>query len=387
MHDLSTVLVELGAVILVLGLLARLGNRIGFSPIPLYLIAGLAFGHGGVFPLVNASDFIEIAAEIGVILLLLLLGLEYSAEELVDSLRSNAPAGVVDFIANFTPGLIAGLLLGWEPIVAVVLGGVTYVSSSGIVAKTLSDLGRLGNRETPTVLSILVLEDLAMALYLPIVTGLLIGGGLFKTATLVGIAVLTVVIILLSALRYGRALSRLIGNPNDEVLLLLILGMALLVAGVADKLHVSAGVGAFLVGIAVSGPVAHGARQILTPLRDLFAAVFFVFFGLQTDPSTIPPVALVALSLALVTGATKYGTGWWAARRAGIGKRGRMRAGLALIARGEFSIVIAGLAVSAGREPKLAAVVATYVLILAIVGPIVSRFGSPKAAVTRTASR
>ena len=85
----------------------------------------------------------------------------------------------------------------------------------------------------------------------------------------------------------------------------------------------SAAVGAFLVGIALSGPVAHHAAQLLAPLRDLFAAVFFVFFGLHTDPAEIPPVLLPALALAVVTMATKIVTGYVAARRAGIAVRGR----------------------------------------------------------------
>ncbi len=135
----------------------------------------------------------------------------------------------------------------------------------------------------------------------------------------------------------------------------------------------SAGVGAFLVGIALSGRVAHSARALLTPLRDLFAAAFFVFFGLQTDPTSIVGVLWVAVLLALVTGSTKFTTGWLAARKAGVGKHGRFRAGIALIARGEFSIVIAGLAVSAGFEPEIAPLAAAYVLVLAIAGPLLMR--------------
>src|ERR671930_1081115 len=181
MHG-AELLLELGGVILGLGVLGRVAGRLGLSPIPLYLLAGLAFGKGGLLPLVTASEFIQPAAEIGVILLLLLLGIEYSAGELVAGLRRSRAAGLVDLGLNFTPGLAAGLLLGWSPLAAVVLGGGTYVSSSGIAAKLLAELGRLGNRETPTVLSILVMEDLAMAAYLPVVTGLLVGGGLLARA-------------------------------------------------------------------------------------------------------------------------------------------------------------------------------------------------------------
>ena len=378
MHG-ATVLLELGGLILGLGVLGRLAGRLGLSPIPLYLLAGLAFGHGGLLPLLTAKGFVEVGAEIGVILLLLLLGLEYSADELVSSLRRSTPAGLVDLALNFPPGVAAGLLLGWRPLAAVVLGGVTYISSSGVIAKVLADLGRLGNRETPVVLSVLVLEDLAMAAYLPVVTGLLVGGGLLASAVPVTVALATVALVLLVALRWGEALSRLVFHESDEVLLLVILGLTLVVAGAAQALEVSAAVGAFLVGIALSGPAADGARALLTPLRDLFAAVFFVFFGLQTDPRSIPPVALTASLLALVTALTKVATGWWAARRAGVGARGRLRAGAALVARGEFSIVIAGLAVAAGVEPRLGPLAATYVLLLAVLGPLVARAAEPLA--------
>jgi K+:H+ antiporter subunit KhtU len=134
-------------------------------------------------------------------------------------------------------------------------------------------------------------------------------------------------------------------------------------------------VGAFLVGIALSGRAAEAAHDLLTPLRDLFAAVFFVFFGLQTNPRSIPPVVLVAAALALITAATKVATGWWAARRIGVGPRGRWRAGTALVPRGEFSIVIAGLAVV--REPELGPLATAYVLILAVLGPVLARTSEP----------
>jgi CPA2 family monovalent cation:H+ antiporter-2 len=373
----AAVLLELGGMILGLGILGRLAGRLGLSAIPLYLLAGLAFGEGGLLPLVTAQEFIEVGAEVGVILLLLLLGLEYSASELVGSLRSAAPAGLVDLVLNFAPGVVAGLLLGWSVLASLVLGGVTYVTSSGIVAKVLGDLGRIGNRETPVVLSILVVEDLAMAAYLPLLTGLLVGEDLLASALPVGVALGTVALVLVVAVRYGETLSRLVFSPSDEVLLLVILGLTLVVAGAAEQLQVSAAVGAFLVGIALSGEAAEAAQALLTPLRDLFAAVFFLFFGLQTNPRSIPPVALAAAALALVTAATKVATGWWAARRVGVGPPGRWRAGTALIPRGEFSIVIAGLAVAAGREPTLGPLATTYVLILAVLGPLVARVSEP----------
>jgi monovalent cation:H+ antiporter-2, CPA2 family len=189
--------------------------------------------------------------------------------------------------------------------------------------------------------------------------------------------------------------SRVLSAPDNEVLLLRVLGITLLVAGLAERLQVSAAVGAFLVGIALTGPVADTARKVLAPLRDLFAAVFFVFFGLQTDPGSLPPVLLAAAVLAVGSAVGKLLTGWWAARRKGISIPGRLRTGATLIAHGEFSIVIAGLAVSAGQPARLGALAASYVLLLAVAGPLAARVADPlgrrlalrRAAATRLGSR
>lgn len=371
-------LIELGAVVLALGLLGRFAGRIGLSAIPFYLLAGLLLGDGGLIPLNASEEFISIGAEIGVVLLLLLLGLEYSAAELTTNLRQQAPAGLMDMVANGAPGAIIGIILGWSLPAVVAMAGITYVTSSGITAKVLTDLGRLGNRETPVVLSLLVLEDLSMALYLPVLTAMLAGVGFLAGATSVAIALVAISIALLVALRYGRAVGRFVFSHNPEVLLLIVFGLALLVAGVAESLQVSEAVGAFLVGIALSGRVADNARAVLTPLRDLFAAVFFVFFGLRTDPSDIPQMLLPAFALALVTALTKIWVGLWAARRAKVALAGQIRAGTAIVSRGEFSIVIAGLATGAGVvAPGFAALAAAYVLILAVTGPLIARAGEP----------
>ncbi|HEY9525148.1 MAG TPA: cation:proton antiporter [Thermopolyspora sp.] len=375
--ETAILLVELGGVILGLGVLGALALRAGISPIPLYLVAGLAFGTGGILPLATSEGFIHVGAELGVILLLLTLGLEYNANELVTSLRGNARGGLVDLVLNAAPGATAGLLLGWGPTGAVAMAGVTYATSSGITAKVLSDLGWVGNRETPVVLSLLVFEDLTMALYLPILTALLSGLSLLTGAVAVAIALATVSVVLLVALRFGRFIEAFVASPNSEVLLLKVVGLALLVAGVAQELQVSSAVGAFLVGIALSGELAEDARALLMPLRDLFAAVFFVFFGLQTDPAAIWPVAGLAVLLAVISMITKLITGVYTARRAGIARAGQARAGIALIPRGEFNIVIAGLAVAAGVHPDLGPLAAAYILTLAAFGPLAARLVQP----------
>lgn len=369
--DAYRVLIELGAAIVGLAILARLASRWGLSAIPLYLLAGLAFGKGGLAPLNLSEHFIKVGADIGVLLLLFMLGLEYSGQQLRESLGKGLPAGVVDFVLNFPPGLVAGLLLGWKPLPAVLLGGVTYISSSGIIAKVLSDLRRIGNPETAGILGVLVLEDLAMAVFLPLTGALLAGGGPERMALSVSVAVLVVLLVLLVALRYGQALSEALAHESDEIVLLTTFGVVLLVAGLAQRFQVSSAIGAFLVGIAVSGRIAEQSHRVLAPLRDLFAAIFFFFFGLEVDPSALPAVLPVATGLAAVTALTKVLTGSWTARRSGLDRRAGLRAGMALVARGEFSIVIAGLGVAV--EPRIGSLSAAYVLLLAILGPSLAR--------------
>lgn len=374
MKDIALVFTELGIIIIGLSLLTRLASRWGFSAIPLYLLAGLAFGNGGILPLRFTEEFIHITAEIGVILLLFMLGLEYTGEQLSQNLRKGLAGGLFDLILNFLPGFGMGLLLGWSPLAAILLGGVTYISSSGVIAKVLADLRRMNNPETPTIISILVLEDLVMAVYLPLVAILLIGQGFVSAVIAILIALLTVGIVLVIALRFGKRLSLFISHQADDAILFTTFGLMLLVAGIAQRLQVSAAIGAFLVGIALSDPIAERTHHLIAPFRDLFAAIFFLFFGLQIDPASLPPVLVLAAALGLVTTLTKLLTGWWAARRANLDSREALRAGAALVARGEFSIVIAGLGVSAGIESQLGSLSAAYVLFLAILGPILARF-------------
>ena len=300
----TDLLIELGLIIAGLAILARVAKRYGISAIPFYMLAGLAFGKGGLAPLHVSEHFTRIGSEIGVLLLLFMLGLEYTGEELGHGLRTGLANGAVDFVLNFTPGLVAGVFLRWTFLASVLLGGVTYISSSGIIAKVLGELNRLNNPETPSVLSVLVLEDLAMAVYLPLIAVLLSGGGAARISIAVSVALVAVGVVLFVAIRYGRYISSLVAHESDEIVLLTTFGAVLLVAGLAQRLNVSAAIGAFLVGIATSGPIAVQAERLIAPLRDLFAATFFFFFGMEIDPTSLPPVLPLAVLLAVITAAT-----------------------------------------------------------------------------------
>lgn len=372
--DAALTFIEIGAIAVGLAVLARMAGRLGITAIPFYLLAGLAVGEGGFAPLDVSAEFISTAAEIGVLLLLLALGLEYSSDELRHGLRTGLVPGVVDGAVNFAPGFLAGILLGWELAAAVLLGGVCWVSSSGIISKVLADLDRLANRETPAILNLLVIEDLAMAVFLPVAGAMVTGGDLAGSVVTVGVAIAAVAVILSIALRYGGHLSSLLAGGSDESLLLAVFGLTLLVGGLAQQLDVSAAIGAFLVGLALSGSVQERAGALIGPLRDLFAAVFFLFFSFQIRPADLVGAFGPAVALAAVALSTKLLTGWIAASRAGVGRAGRLRAGATLMARGEFSIVIASIGATLDDGADLGALAAAFVLLTAIAGPLATRF-------------
>ena len=365
---------ELGVIMLTLAVLGRFALRIGIPTIPLFLLAGLFFGNGGIIPVDEAQPFIEIGASLGVIFLLFMLGLEYTPQELKHSMKTNVFAGVLDGLINVIPGIVVGFLLGWGALGAAVLGGITYVSSSGIIAKLLTDLGRLGNRETPLVLSILVIEDLVMAVFLPVLAVALSGGSLVTGIVSGLVSALIVLVVLTFSPKLGGTLARLLGGTSQEIVLLTLLGLATLVAGAAEYIRVSYAIGAFLLGIAISGQVAERARELLQPLRNSFAALFFVYFGFEVVPSSLVDVALPAIGLAIASAGTKLFTGWFSAKRTGLSKKGSLRAAVTLIPRGEISIVLAGIGVASGLDTQLSSLVVAYVLLLAIGGSVAIRF-------------
>ncbi|MGH3540671.1 MAG: cation:proton antiporter, partial [Pseudonocardiaceae bacterium] len=217
MNPTARLLLELGAVLLGLGAVGRLAGRIGLSPIPLYLLAGLAFGTGGLLPLQAPESFFATGSEVGVVLLLLVLGLEYTGDELITNVRRQAPVGMLDLLLNGLPGAAFAIVLGWGPLAALAMFGVTAISSSGIISKVLTDLGRLGNRETPAVLSVLVIEDLAMAAYLPVLTALIAASSLVSAVYSVLVALGTLAVVLTIALRHGEVVTRFVGARSDDV--------------------------------------------------------------------------------------------------------------------------------------------------------------------------
>ena len=366
-------LIEIGLVLLVLGLAAFVAVKIKISVVPIFLIIGLALGKGGLLPLDVSSGFLETGAHFGVILLFLMLGLEHSAKDLAGAFSERRFVGLIDLLVNGLPGVVIALFLGWGAVGAVVLGGITYVSSSGIASQMMREAGWQRSEISRRVTGVLVFEDLALAPYLPLVTTLVANLGAVTGFVSVTSAVIITAVALLIALRGENAVSRLFNIQAPGGLLLTVFGGALFVAGLAEVVGFSSAVAAFLVGLVLTGEVASVVRIRLSPLRDLFAAIFFLFFGLSIDPAEILGVWPLALLLALFGVAGKMYVGWLVAGDMSD-KSAWRRAGAFLIPRGEFSIVIAGLASVASFGSQLQALTVTYVLITSIAASIALRY-------------
>lgn len=370
--EASVVLSEIGGMLLALGVLAYIAVRLKISVVPIYLAVGLALGNGGLVPLNFSEDFLTTGAQLGAILLLLMLGLEHSGPNLVAGFLERKSTGIIDFAVNAIPGAIVGLLLGWGPLGAILLGGITYVSSSGIAAQMMKESGWRRSEVSRRVTTVLVIEDLALAPYLPLISTLVAGLGALAGVVSVGVALAITGVALLISFRGKNAFARILNTEAQGALLLTVFGAALLAAGFSEMVGFSSAVAAFLVGLILTGEVAEAVRLRLSPLRDLFAAIFFVFFGLGVDPADIPAVLPLALGLAVVGIAGKMYVGWTIAHTMSDPRAWR-RAGAFLVSRGEFSILIAGLAASTVFGEYLQALTMTYVFITSLAASIILR--------------
>jgi CPA2 family monovalent cation:H+ antiporter-2 len=366
-------LAEIGIMLLALGILASVAVRLTISVVPMYLGVGLALGNGGIAPLNFSEEFLAIGAQLGAILLLLMLGLEHSGPNLVEGVRERKSTGLIDIAVNGIPGAIAGLLLGWGPVGALALGGITYVSSSGIAAQMMREFGWNRSEVSRRVTTVLVIEDLALAPFLPLLSTLIAGLGVVAGVISVGVALAVTAVALVISLKGQDAFGRILNTSSQGALLLTVFGIALAVAGFSEMVGFSSAVAAFLVGLILTGEVAEAVRRRLSPLRDLFAAIFFVFFGLGVNPADIPPVLPLAAALAALGIAGKMFVGWFIARGMSDPLAWK-RAGAFLVPRGEFSILIAALAASTVFGPYLQALTMAYVLITSIAASLLLRF-------------
>ncbi|SER91653.1 cation:proton antiporter [Natrinema salaciae] len=409
----ETALVDVGVLFTAVALAGVLSSRIDQSVIPFYIVTGVVLGSnvlgelpalagsevgiGGVAVTVpevtiggvdllaalgglalGETDFIVVGAEIGIVLLLFFLGLEFNLDRLLASRDRIGKAGSVDLGINFGIGLVLGYLLFGSVLAAFLTAGIVYISSSAIITKSLIDLGWIANAESEPMLGTLVYEDLFIAVYLAIASALVLGGGdAGEAAGQIAIAI-GVIAALLALVTVGTDFfQRFLDVDTNEFLVVRALGVTILVAGIALALGVSEAVAAFFVGMAFSSTDhVHDLERLLEPLRDAFAAIFFVWIGLVTDPGlfTLSILGMIVAAV-IVTTPTKIVSGYLGGRIYGLDDRRSLRVGFGMATRGEFSLIIASLALSGAgggiateTARTIYAFTVGYVLVMSILG-------------------
>ncbi|KJC65171.1 cation:proton antiporter [Agreia bicolorata] len=369
-------LLILGALFLIAYVLGRLGKSIGLPAIPIYMAVGLlASPNFHLFPLEFVhTEYIELMAVFGLVLLLFNLGLEFDQDEFFSNAGKLIISGGSYIALNMGAGFAFGFMLGWGTREALIVAGITATSSSAIVTKLLIELKRLANPETPMILGVTVVEDIFIAIYLAIVSVVLSGETeIWPVVGKLGIAFLFLIVMFTVARWGGRFVSRLFRTKDDELFTILFFGLAIMFGGIGEILGVTDAIGAFLIGL-VLGATRYRNRieHIAIPLRDVFGAFFFLNFGLGLDPTKFAPVILPVLGAVLMTVVLNAGAGQFVAWLNKLGPRAGINASVILQNRGEFALILATLSLSAGLDERIQPFAGLYVLIMAIMGPILA---------------
>ncbi|TCL84864.1 MULTISPECIES: cation:proton antiporter [unclassified Rathayibacter] len=368
-------LIVLGVLFVVAYVLGRLGRTIGLPAIPIYMVVGLlASPNFHLFPLDFESSYIELTAVFGLILLLFNLGLEFDQDEFYGNAARLILSGGSYIAVNMAAGLAFGFVLGWGSREALIIAGITATSSSAIVTKLLIELKRLANPETPMILGVTVVEDIFIAVYLAIVSVVLSGETEPWPVVLKLVIAFAFLVVMFAIARWGgRVVSRFFRTRDDELFTILFFGLAILFGGIGEVLGVTDAIGAFLIGLVI-GATRFRARveRIAIPLRDVFGAFFFVNFGLGLDPGAFPDVVLPVIAAAVMTIVLNLGAGQFVAWLNKLGPRAGLNAAFILHNRGEFALILATLSLSAGLDERIQPFAGLYVLIMAIVGPILA---------------
>ncbi|KAF2422673.1 K(+)/H(+) antiporter subunit KhtU [Bacillus subtilis] len=373
---------EVGTALVLVAIASVIANKIKFSIIPFLIVLGMLVGpHApkmGIIDLtfIQSSEIIEFFGRMGVLFLLFYLGLEFSVGKLIKSGKSIAVGGTIYILINFSLGLLYGFITGFSFLEVLILAGVITISSSAIVAKVLVDLKRTANPETELILGIIMFEDIFLAVYLSVVSGLILGD-----ATSVGSALLSILIafgymllFFIAARKLPPLLNKLLDIRSNEVFIIVIFAALFFIAGFSETIHVAEAIGALLLGLVFS-ETEHSDRieHLVVPFRDFFGAMFFFSFGLSIDPFSLGEAVWLALGAVILTILGNFIAGMVAGRRAGLSHKASSNIGLTIVSRGEFSIIVANLGIAGGLSATLKPFAALYVLILAILGPLVTK--------------
>jgi CPA2 family monovalent cation:H+ antiporter-2 len=366
-------LLTLGILLVVAYVLGRLGKLIGLPSIPIYMIVGLlASPYSGWFPLDFNSADIELIAVFGLILLLFSLGLEFDQEAFFGDAGKLLISGGSWILINMGAGFAFGLMTGWGAREALVIAGMTGTSSSAIITKLLIELRRLANKETPMILGVTVVGDIFIAVYLAIVSVVLSGKTeIWPIVLQLGIAFLFLVVMFSVARWGGRVVSRLMRTKDDELFTILFFGLAVLFAGIGEIIGVTDAIGAFLIGVVLGASTYRGRiERVAVPLRDVFGAFFFLNFGLALNVAEFGSVIVLVGIAIIMTFVLSLGSGMLLARMHRLGLREGINTAAIFVNRGEFTLILATLSVSAGLDPRLQPFAGLYVLTMAILGPL-----------------
>ena len=370
-------LLIVGLVLLSLGAGGVLASRFRQSVIPAYMLIGLLLGPHGL-SLIHPCPIVDGFATIGLVLLLLFIGLEFSLKQLLSSYRGITYSGTIDLIVNMSAGMLIGYLAGLEIYGILFIAGIVYISSSGIVAKALVDFKRLANPEAEVILGIMVFEDLVMAVYLALLISIVSAHASTKVGGVAIAIVLILLFLILTALvsrRFSHLISRAIDISSDELFLLTVLGGALLFSVLASRFGISEAVGAFLFGLLLSETEqAERVKEKLLPIKDVFASFFFFSFGLIIDPAMLvmlAPLLAIAVGIGL---ASKLIGGIAAGHARGLSRRASLATGMGITPRGEFSLVLSQMAVASGLSYIIAPFTAGFVLLTSILGIVLTKY-------------
>ncbi|WP_240415515.1 cation:proton antiporter [Paenibacillus periandrae] len=375
-------ILEVGLAIALIAMAGLLSARLRFSVIPFYILIGMAVGPHALelwhfdFRFIQSTPLIEFMGRIGVLFLLFYLGLEFSVGRLIKSGKSIVKGGSIYIGINFMLGLMLGWIAGYPWAEVLVIAGITTISSSAIVAKVLVDLKRTANPETEMVLGITMFEDVFLAVYISILSGLVLSnsssfGGVLLTAA---IALGFMLLVLFVGRKAVPLLNRVLNIRSNELFGLVIFSMLFLVAGFSETIHVAEAIGALLIGL-VMAETDHAKRieHLIMPFRDFFGAIFFFSFGLTIDPMALGGASWLSLAAVLITLIGNFTAGMLAGMNAGLSVKSSLNIGFTIMGRGEFSIIMANLAKAGGLMPVLQSFAALYVLIMAILGPLLSK--------------
>jgi CPA2 family monovalent cation:H+ antiporter-2 len=368
-------LVVLGVLLLIAYALGRAGKLIGLPSIPIYMIVGLlASTNTDWFPISFDSHNIQLIAIFGLILLLFNLGLEFDQDEFFSNAGRLIVSGGSYIAVNMGVGLVFGFMLGWGTREALIIAGMTATSSSAIVTKLLIELNRLANRETPMILGVTVVEDIFIAIYLAIVSVVLSGETDPLPVVLKLVVAFAFLVAMFAVARWGGAVvSKLMRTRDDELFTVLFFGLAVLFAGLGEILGVTDAIGAFLIGLIIGATrYRNRVEQFALPMRDVFGAFFFLNFGLGLNPSLFPSVlGPVAIAVG-ITITLNVIAGQFVAWLNKLGPQAGINTAVILQNRGEFALILATLSAGAGLDERLQPFAGLYVLIMAVLGPVLA---------------